>query len=146
MKTHEQFAEDLALYALDELTGSERLELEGHLDTCAACRRELQALRGTEDLPGFTGEVDALRSGQYVPLNPQDPNVFAFARRFKGEAVLVVLNMSGSSQTVKINLKAAGFSGSKLRVLVTSSDPPIAKVSTELVMEPFSALIAKTVK
>jgi glycosidase len=88
----------------------------------------------------------ALRSGQYVPLNPQDPNVFAFARRFKGEAVLVVLNMSGSRQTVKINLKAAGFSRPKLRVLVTSSNPPITKVSTELVMEPFSALIAKTVK
>jgi alpha-glucosidase len=88
----------------------------------------------------------ALRSGQYFPLNPQDPNVFAFVRRFKGEAVLVVLNMSGSRQTVKINLKAAGFSRPKLRVLVTSSDAPITKVSTELVMEPFSALIAKTVQ
>jgi hypothetical protein len=54
--------------------------------------------------------------------------------------------MSGSSQTVKLNLKAAGFSRPKLRVLVTSSHPPITNVSTELVMEPFSALIAKTVK
>ena len=45
MKTHEQFAGDLALYALEELTGSDRQELEQHLETCAACRREVQFLR-----------------------------------------------------------------------------------------------------
>ena len=33
-----------ALYALDELTGTDRQEMEDHLQTCAACRRELQAL------------------------------------------------------------------------------------------------------
>ena len=41
MKTHEQFADDLALYALGELAGSDRQELEEHLRTCAACREEL---------------------------------------------------------------------------------------------------------
>ena len=46
MKTHQQFADDLALYALNELTGSERQEFEQHLETCASCRREVQALRG----------------------------------------------------------------------------------------------------
>ena len=45
MKTHQQFAEDLALYALNELTGSERQEFEQHLETCASCRREVQYLR-----------------------------------------------------------------------------------------------------
>jgi anti-sigma-K factor RskA len=45
MKTHEQFAEDQALYALNELTGSERKEFEQHMETCAACRREVQYLR-----------------------------------------------------------------------------------------------------
>jgi len=46
MRTHEQFADDLALYALDELTGGMREELEQHVEGCAACRRELQMLRG----------------------------------------------------------------------------------------------------
>ena len=46
MKTHEQFADDLALHALNEPTGSERQEFEQHLETCASCRREVQALRG----------------------------------------------------------------------------------------------------
>jgi glycosidase len=91
-------------------------------------------------------EEPALREGQYVALNPQDPNVFAFVRRLKGEGVLVALNMSGSSQTVKVDLKAAGFSQPKMRVLLTSSHTPITKVSTEIEMEPYSALIAKTVK
>jgi len=45
VNTHEQFADDLALYALEELTGAERQAFEEHLAECAACRRELQAMR-----------------------------------------------------------------------------------------------------
>jgi anti-sigma-K factor RskA len=54
MRTHEQFADDLALYALGELAGSDRHELEEHLQTCAACRRELQSLRGDLGLLGLS--------------------------------------------------------------------------------------------
>jgi anti-sigma-K factor RskA len=54
MRTHEQFADELALYALGELAGVERQELEEHLHTCAACRRELQALRGDMGLLGLS--------------------------------------------------------------------------------------------
>jgi anti-sigma-K factor RskA len=54
MKTHEQFAEDQALYALNELAGSERQEFEQHLETCASCRREVQALRGDLGLLGLS--------------------------------------------------------------------------------------------
>lgn len=46
MSAHQRFAEDLALYALGSLTGSEQQELERHLESCAACRRELEQLRG----------------------------------------------------------------------------------------------------
>lgn len=54
MKTHEQFAEDLALYALNELSGNDRTQLEGHLESCAACRRELQGLRSDLGLLGLS--------------------------------------------------------------------------------------------
>jgi anti-sigma-K factor RskA len=54
MKTHEQFAEDLALYALNDLSGSELQELEQHLETCAACRRDLQSLRSDMGLLGLS--------------------------------------------------------------------------------------------
>jgi anti-sigma-K factor RskA len=46
MSVHEQFAEDLALYALSALKGDERVTLEKHLQECASCRRELEQLRG----------------------------------------------------------------------------------------------------
>jgi anti-sigma factor RsiW len=46
MSAHEQFAEDLALHALGALQGEERTALEKHLDTCSACRLELDQLRG----------------------------------------------------------------------------------------------------
>jgi len=46
MSEHEQFAEDLALYALKALDGPERQALEKHLEVCASCRRELELLRG----------------------------------------------------------------------------------------------------
>ena len=46
MSAHEQFGEDLALYALGGLQGEERVLLEKHLEECSACRRELEELRG----------------------------------------------------------------------------------------------------
>jgi anti-sigma factor RsiW len=46
MSEHEQYAEDLALYALDALTGDDRARVDEHLATCAACRLELEQLRG----------------------------------------------------------------------------------------------------
>jgi anti-sigma-K factor RskA len=46
MSAHEQFADNLALYALNALTGDERVSLEEHLANCPACRQELEQLRG----------------------------------------------------------------------------------------------------
>jgi hypothetical protein len=46
MSEHEQFADDLALYALNALEGDERATLEKHLATCNSCRLELEQLRG----------------------------------------------------------------------------------------------------
>jgi anti-sigma-K factor RskA len=50
MSMHEQFAEDLALYALGALTGDERTVLEAHLATCSSCKLELEQLRGDGSL------------------------------------------------------------------------------------------------
>jgi anti-sigma-K factor RskA len=46
MSEHERYAEDLALYALDALRGEERARVDEHLAECAACRGELEQLRG----------------------------------------------------------------------------------------------------
>jgi len=66
MNVHEQFAEDLALYALGTLQNEERLALEKHLEECPACRRELELLRGDMALlsMSISGPVPPARSRQ----------------------------------------------------------------------------------
>jgi anti-sigma-K factor RskA len=46
MNVHEQFADDLPLYALGALRGEDRVALEKHLEDCPDCRREIEYLRG----------------------------------------------------------------------------------------------------
>jgi anti-sigma-K factor RskA len=46
MNVHEQFAEDLPLYALGALRGEDRVALEKHLEDCPECRHEIEYLRG----------------------------------------------------------------------------------------------------
>ena len=46
MAGHEQFGEDLALYALNALEGEDRRKIEEHLASCTECRLELEQLRG----------------------------------------------------------------------------------------------------
>ena len=45
MALHEQFADDLTLYALDALDAPERLTIERHLEECYVCRAEVERLR-----------------------------------------------------------------------------------------------------
>ena len=47
---HEQYAEDLALYAVGALEAGSCAQLEQHLRECPACRRELATLRGDASL------------------------------------------------------------------------------------------------
>jgi anti-sigma-K factor RskA len=54
VSVHEQFADDLPLYALGALQGEERIEVERHLEGCPACRREVESLRGDMALLALT--------------------------------------------------------------------------------------------
>jgi alpha-glucosidase len=91
-------------------------------------------------------EEPALRDGKYAAINPGDPNVFAFVRRLRDEAVLVLLNMSATSHTVPLDLAKAGFPTPKIHVLAASSPQQATKLSRQVAMEPFSAVIAKVTK
>jgi len=84
MSVHEQFAEDLALYALGELGGEERAPLERHLEDCAGCRRELEALRGDMSLLALStgGAKPPARSRQrLVDAIAREPRQVAVPRR-----------------------------------------------------------------
>lgn len=98
--------------------------------------RKLLGLRHTDQ---------ALLEGEYVALNESDPNVISYLRRYKNEAVLVVLNMSGEQQSVKFDLSAQGFTASKAVTLLTTLKPEPAG-ATEVVLPAFGVYIAKVKK
>lgn len=85
----------------------------------------------------------ALLDGDYVALNQDDPNVLAYLRRYKNEAVLVVLNMSPTAQHVSFNLSAEGFSSTHARTLLTTSAPAPGRRLVQIALEPFAAYIAQ---
>ncbi len=99
--------------------------------------RQLLALRHKEP---------ALLEGSYLALNEKDPNVFTYVRRYKDEAILVVLNMSGTEQKVQFDLSPLGFSAPRLNILLTSFHKPPTGMTDALPMEPYSVFIAKIVK
>jgi len=73
MTVHEQFADDLALYALGALSGEENASLEKHLQECASCRRELEQLRGDVSLLALS------TSGPRPPARAKDRLMSAIA-------------------------------------------------------------------
>jgi alpha-glucosidase len=85
----------------------------------------------------------ALLEGTYTALNEDDANVLTYIRRYKDEAILVVLNMSGSEQKVQLDLSSLGFTSPRLSVLLTSFHKPLPGMADQLPMEPYSAFIAK---
>src|SRR5215469_16093303 len=73
MSVHEQFGEDLALYALGCLESDEKASLEKHLSECVSCRRELEQLRGAVALLALTA------SGPTPPLRARTRLLHAVA-------------------------------------------------------------------
>lgn len=88
MTVHEQFGEDLALYALGMLQGDQRRALETHLESCANCRRELELLRGDASLLALStaGPMPPARARQRlldsIAREPRRVNVVPPARRW----------------------------------------------------------------
>lgn len=85
MSVHEQFAEDLALYAMEALSTDSWSSLERHLNECAACRRELAQMRGDLALLAISTAgpkpperakarlMEAIRKEQRSPAEPAKP-------------------------------------------------------------------------
>lgn len=88
----------------------------------------------------------ALLDGSYIPLNENDPNVLAYVRQYKNEAILVVLNMSATEQKTRLDFSPLGFSAPKLAVLLTNLHKALVGMADELPMEPYSVIIARISK
>src|SRR3989449_10422167 len=88
--------------------------------------RQLLAMRHKEP---------ALLEGNYVALNADDPHVLTYVRRYKDEAILVVLNMSAKDQKLQFDFSPLGFSAPKLSVLLTDFHRPLTGLADALPME-----------
>lgn len=97
--------------------------------------KRLLALRGSEP---------ALRNGSYVPLDRDDPYVFAYLRKnpAKGDSILVALNMSAEPRTVKLDLSALGFKASSAKTLIAAPEIGNGSVSfAHFVIPPFGVFV-----
>jgi alpha-glucosidase len=89
----------------------------------------------------------ALLDGDYVALNTDDPNVLSYLRKYKDDAVLVVINMSDNPQKVSLDLANQGFTSAKAKTLLTTQENlrNIATISGAI-LDPFSVYIAEMAK
>src|SRR3982751_553589 len=74
MAPGDHFADDLPLYALDELQGEERVALERHLRECSDCRSEVEQLREDWALIALSA------TGPAAPPRSRDRLIAAVAR------------------------------------------------------------------
>jgi len=86
----------------------------------------------------------ALLDGSYVALNESDADVLSYARSYKGENVLVVLNMSSAPRHVKLNLASKGISINSAKTLLASFDAPGTVSTGDITVPAFGSWIGET--
>ena len=84
----------------------------------------------------------ALLHGNYTPINEDDPSVLSYLRLYRNQGVVVVLNMSGTTQNVALELKPSGFTSAKKLVATGASAVKADKVS----LPPYGVFIGELVK
>lgn len=87
--------------------------------------------------------IPALRDGDQNMLDFDDQNVLAYVRKDAktGEAVLIVLNMTGESKTLKVDLSPFGMKGKAGKVLMPASTNEV--LLDNLPLKPFGTVIAQ---
>jgi alpha-glucosidase len=88
-------------------------------------------------------ENRALLDGDYIALNENDPNVLSYLRRYKDQAVLVVLNMSAKPQEVSFNLASMGLGKTARTLLLTAGSETKDVAVSHISLEPFAAYLGE---
>ncbi len=88
-------------------------------------------------------EPGPLRSGDYVPLESGNREVFAFGRRSGNrEVALIVLNMSATTQ--KLNIQGMSGDWPRFHEVLMASPPADAPATPSFSLAPFGVLITAT--
>jgi alpha-glucosidase len=88
----------------------------------------------------------ALLDGDYVAVNENDANVYSYLRRYKNQAVLVVLNMSESDQNVSLDLSAQGFTAKQAKTLLTTTKAGGTQQLSGVALAPYTVYIGEITK
>jgi alpha-glucosidase len=94
-------------------------------------------------LLGLRHREPALLDGNYIALNPDNPNVLSYLRCTKNEGVLVVLNMSATAQQLSFHLSEQGFPSGKTTTLLSTASGPASGQLNQVALEPFGVYIAR---
>jgi len=106
---------------------------EGKPGTLLSWYRQLGALRKTNA---------ALRGGEQVMLNTNDPHVLAWLRRTpKGEAVLFACNFTAEPQTVRFDLKALDVHATNVSALMNTPGQAAPTTLTNIALKPFGVVV-----
>jgi alpha-glucosidase len=88
----------------------------------------------------------ALLDGDYVAVNQNDPNVYSYLRRYKGQAVLVVLNMSENPQNVSFDLSKQGFKAGEAKTLLSTINGGPTQKLAGVSLPPYTVYIGEVTK
>ncbi|HYY69382.1 MAG TPA: alpha-glucosidase [Terriglobales bacterium] len=83
----------------------------------------------------------ALLEGKWIPLNESDQNVLAYLRRYKNQAVLVALNMSGQEQKIQLDLHGQDLAGAAFEPQMSTASAQLN--AGRLTLKPFGVYIGR---
>ena len=98
--------------------------------------RQLLAMRHTNKV--------LLEGSNYTALNENDASVLSYMRSYKGQNVIVILNMSAVTQKVSLDLASKGLRAKVVKTLLSSFNAPGQVDPAAISMEPFGAWIGET--
>ena len=142
-----------ALYALDALTGDDRVRFETHLAGCERCQAELAGLRGAAASLAFAVEAPAppaaLRGRILEAAHAEGQNVVPFPRRSVAVSVAAAVAVAASAAAVGLGIWAATLHHSlahertAVRVLgdPASRHIPLSGARGELVVAPSGSAV-----
>ncbi len=117
------------------------------VNVAAELRDPTSILNTYKTLLSLRHQNRALLDGDYVALNENDGNVLSYLRRYKNEAVLVVLNMSAQPQDVSFDLSPQGFPAKSAHTLLNTMSARSKESSlAHLSLEPFAVYIGAVSK
>jgi alpha-glucosidase len=101
-------------------------------------------LRWHEQLIAMRRDNPTMRDGKQIMLNPDDASVLSYVRA--GEdgkpAIVVAVNCSAQPQTVTLDAKAAGVSGSTVKTVLTDAPELNGASSLSVTIPPFASWVA----